>query len=185
QLRWDHLGCYGHPWLKTPNIDALAARGVRFDRAFVNSGVCGPSRMSYYTGRYPSSHGATWNRVPLPIGEVTLGEYLRGAGRKLVLAGKTHVMVDRDGLSRLRIEGDSELGELLSRGGFEEIDRYDGHHTPGDESAYPAFLRRHGYDSADPWSDYVISGVDAQGKVVSGWHMRNVHLPSRVRAEHS
>ena len=185
QLRWDHLGCYGHPWLKTPNIDALAARGVRFDRAFVNSGVCGPSRMSYYTGRYPGSHGATWNRVPLPIGEVTLGEYLRGAGRKLVLAGKTHVMVDRDGLTRLRIEGDSELGELLSRGGFDEIDRYDGHHTPGDESGYPAFLRRHGYDGADPWSDYVISGVDAHGKVVSGWHMRNVHLPARVRAEHS
>ncbi|MFP5404931.1 MAG: sulfatase-like hydrolase/transferase [Gammaproteobacteria bacterium] len=185
QLRWDHLGCYGHPWLKTPNLDALTARGVRFDRAFVNSGVCGPSRMSYYTGRYPSSHGATWNRVPLPIGEVTLGEYVRGAGRKLVLAGKTHVMVDQGGLSRLRIDGDSELGVLLARGGFEEIDRYDGHHPPGEESGYPAFLRRHGYDSADPWSDYVISGVDAGGKVLSGWHMRNVHLPARVRAEHS
>src|SRR5690606_4406670 len=84
-----------------------------------------------------------------------------------------------------QIEGDSELGELLARGGFEEIDRYDGHHAPGDESGYPAFLRRHGYDSADPWSDYVISGVDAQGNVVSGWQMRNVHLPARVKAEHS
>ncbi len=52
QLRWDHLGCAGHPYLKTPNIDALARRGVRFDRAYVTSGVCGPSRMSYYTGRY-------------------------------------------------------------------------------------------------------------------------------------
>jgi len=185
QLRWDHLGCSGHPWLKTPNIDALAARGVRFDRAFVNSGVCGPSRMSYYTGRYPSSHGATWNRVPLPVGEVTLGEYLRGGGRRLVLAGKTHVMVDEGGLERLQIEGDSELGTLLSRGGFEEIDRYDGHHPPGDESGYPAFLRRHGYDSADPWSDFVISGVDSEGKVASGWQMRNVHLPARVKAEHS
>ena len=74
QLRWDHLGCSGHPYLKTPNIDALAARGVRFSNAFVNSGVCGPSRMSFYTGRYPVSHGATWNRVPLSVGEVTLGE---------------------------------------------------------------------------------------------------------------
>ncbi|MFY7854748.1 MAG: sulfatase-like hydrolase/transferase, partial [Rubrivivax sp.] len=64
QLRWDHLGCAGHPYLKTPHLDALAARGVRFSNAFVNSGVCGPSRMSYYTGRYPISHGATWNRVP-------------------------------------------------------------------------------------------------------------------------
>lgn len=185
QLRWDHLSCYGHPYLRTPNLDALAARGVRFDRAFVNSGVCGPSRMSYYTGRYPGSHGATWNRVPLPIGEVTLGEYLRGAGRKLALAGKTHVMIDRVGLDRLQIEGESELGALLARGGFEEIDRYDGHHAPGDESGYPAFLRRNGYVSDDPWSDFVISGVDAGGNVVSGWHMRNVGLPARVKAEHS
>ena len=185
QLRWDHLGCAGHPYLKTPNIDALARRGVRFANAFVNSGVCGPSRMSYYTGRYPISHGATWNRVPLSVGEVTLGEMLRGAGLSLALAGKTHVMRDDAGLARLQLEGGSELATLLERGGFEEIDRYDGHHPPGSESGYPAFLRAQGYDSADPWTDYVISGIDDQGRVASGWHMRNVHLPARVREEHS
>jgi len=185
QLRWDHLGCTGHPWLKTPAIDALARRGVRFANAFANSGVCGPSRMSFYTGRYPISHGATWNRVPLSVGEVTLGEMLRAAGRSLALAGKTHVMPDHAGLARLHLDGGSELGTLLARGGFEELDRYDGHHPPGEESGYPAFLRAHGYDSADPWTDYVISGVDAQGRVHSGWHMRNVHLPARVRDEHS
>lgn len=185
QLRWDHLGCAGHPWLKTPNIDALARRGVRFANAFVTSGVCGPSRMSYYTGRYPISHGATWNRVPLSVGEVTLGEMLRGAGLSLALAGKTHVMRDEAGLARMQIEGGSELATLLARGGFEEIDRYDGHHPPGSESGYPAFLRAQGYAGDDPWTDYVISGVDADGKVVSGWHMRNVHLPARVREEHS
>ena len=185
QLRWDHLGCAGHPYLKTPHLDALARRGVRFANAFVNSGVCGPSRMSYYTGRYPISHGATWNRVPLSVGEVTLGEMLRPSGLSLALAGKTHVMPDIDGLARLSFEGGDELGELLRRGYFEEIDRYDGHHEPRAESGYPAFLREQGYASADPWSDYVISGVDAGGQVVSGWHMRHVHLPSRVRAEHS
>jgi len=185
QLRWDHLACAGHPYLRTPNLDALAARGVRFTQAYVNSGVCGPSRMSCYTGRYPSSHGATWNRVPLPVGEVTLGEYLRGQGLHLALAGKTHVMVDHAGLARLNLEGGSELHTLLARGGFEEIDRYDGHHTPGGESGYPAFLRAHGYAGDDPWSEHVISAVDADGRVVSGWHMRNVHLPARVREEHS
>ncbi len=185
QLRWDHLGCAGHPFLKTPNIDALAKRGVRFGNAFVTSGVCGPSRMSYYTGRYPISHGATWNRVPLSVGEITLGEMLRGEGLSLALAGKTHVMRDEAGLARLQIEGGSELRTLLERGGFEEIDRYDGHHPPGSESGYPDFLRAQGYASADPWTDYVISGVDAQGQVASGWHMRNVHLPARVREEHS
>jgi arylsulfatase A-like enzyme len=95
------------------------------------------------------------------------------------------VMPDTEGLSRLAIDGQSELVALLELGGFEEVDRYDGHHTPGDESGYPAFLRAHGYDGPDPWSDHVISGVDAQGQVVSGWHMRNVHLPARVREEHS
>ena len=185
QLRWDHLGCAGHPYLKTPNIDALARRGVRFANAFVNSGVCGPSRMSYYTGRYPISHGATWNRVPLSVGEVTLGEMLRGGGRSLALAGKTHVMPDHAGIARLHLEGGSELAALLERGGFEEIDRYDGHHVPGGESGYPAFLRAHGYAGPDPWSDYVISGIDADGRVQSGWHMRNVRLPARVKEEHS
>lgn len=185
QLRWDHLGCAGHPYLRTPALDALAARGLRFDRAFVNSGVCGPSRMSYYTGRYPITHGATWNRVPLSVNEVTLGEMLKGAGRSLALAGKTHVMPDRTGVTRLQLEGGSELATLLTRGGFEEIDRYDGHHPPGDESGYPAYLRAQGYAGPDPWSDYVISAVDADGRIVSGWHMRNVHLPARVAEEHS
>ena len=185
QLRADHLGCAGHPYLRTPNIDALAQRGVRFSNAFVNANVCGPSRMSYYTGRYPSSHGATWNRVPLGVGEVTLGEYLRGSTQRLVLAGKTHVMPDLDGMARLNIDGASELGHLLERGGFEEIDRYDGHHTPGDESGYPAFLRAQGYASADPWTDFVIAAAGPNGECLSGWNMRNVHLPARVREEHS
>lgn len=184
QLRWDHLGCTGHPYLRTPCMDALARRGVRFANAFVNSGVCGPSRMSYYTGRYPISHGATWNRVPLPVSEVTMGEYLRG-GRRMVLAGKTHVIPDHAGMARLGLDGGSELGHLLERGGFEEIDRYDGHHEPGDESGYPAYLRAHGYHAKDPWSEYVISAADNDGKIVSGWQMRHVHLPARVREEHS
>src|SRR5690606_23952672 len=104
QLRADHLACYGHPYIRTPNIDALARRGVRFTQAFVNSGVCGPSRMSFYTGRYPSTHGATWNRVPLSVGEMTMGEYLRNQGKRLVLAGKTHVMPDNEGLERLNLD---------------------------------------------------------------------------------
>lgn len=185
QLRADHLACYGHPYIKTPNIDALAKRGVKFERAFVNSGVCGPSRMSFYTGRYPSTHGATWNRVPLSVGEITMGEYLRPHHLNLVLAGKTHVMPDHEGLARLNLDGGSELGQLLYQGGFEEIDRYDGHHEPGDESGYPAYLRRHGYDSKDPWTDYVISALNDKGGKVSGWYMRNACFPAAVKEEHS
>ena len=83
QLRWDYLSCTGHPHLHTPNIDSLAERGVRFDRAYVQSPVCGPSRMSTYTGRYVHAHGASWNFVPLKAGEMTIGDHLRpqGVGR--------------------------------------------------------------------------------------------------------
>ena len=184
QLRADHLGCYGHPYLATRNIDALAARGVRFERAFVQSGVCGPSRMSMYTGRYVSSHGATWNRVPLSMGEITLGEYLHDSGRTLALSGKTHVLPDATGLARLQLDGGSEIGRLLAAGGFAEIDRHDGHH-PEPGRPYAAYLRANGYDCADPWSDFVISAVGPGGDIVSGWHMRNAGLAARVAERHS
>src|SRR5689334_22986349 len=183
QLRRDHLSCYGGR-VPTPAIDAFAARGVRFDNAFVQSGVCGPSRMSFYTGRYMSSHGATWNNVPLSIAQPTLGDYLAAAGRTVALAGKTHVVPDRAGLARFDVAPTSPRGVYLRAGGFVEIDRYDGHTPPGRESGYADFLRKHGYASDDPWSDYVIAG-EHNGRVVSGWHMRNVHLASRVREEHS
>lgn len=184
QLRWDHLGCSGHPYLRTPNLDALAVRGVRFTQAYVQSGICGPSRMSYYTGRYVSSHGATHNRVPLSIGEVTLGWHLREAGRTLALAGKTHVLPDAHGMRRLQLDGQHDLAALLKEGWFTLVDRHDGHHAEPD-SAYAHWLRRHGYDSRDPWTDYVIAVEDEAGRVHSGWKMRHARLPARVREEHS
>jgi arylsulfatase A-like enzyme len=184
QLRADHLGCAGHPSLRTPHIDALAARGVRFTRAFVQSGICGPSRMSFYTGRYVSSHGASANRVPLSVGEVTLGWLLRESGRTLALAGKTHVLPDARGMRRLALDGQHDLRALLDEGWFTLVDRWDGHHAEPD-SAYAAYLRAQGYNSDDPWSDYVISGLDSEGVVRSGWKMRHARLPARIADAHS
>jgi len=185
QLRADHLSCAGHPHLKTPAIDGLAKRGVLFPRAYVQSGVCGPSRMSYYTGRYMFSHGATWNRVPLSFREKTIGDFLRPAGLRVALAGKTHVLPDTDGLERVGIEGGAALAALMRAGGFEELDRYDGHSPPGTESGYAEYLRQHGYRSNDPWTDYVIAADGPNGETASGWHMRNARLPARVAEEHS
>ena len=58
QHRADYLGCYGHPLLKTPNIDSIAARGTRFARFYVATPVCMPNRATLMTGRMPSVHGA-------------------------------------------------------------------------------------------------------------------------------
>ncbi|MEE8303261.1 MAG: sulfatase-like hydrolase/transferase, partial [Candidatus Tectomicrobia bacterium] len=103
QLRADYLSCNGHPTLETSYIDALAARGVNFTRAYCQSPVCGPSRMSFYTGRYMFNHGASWNAVPLSVGEWTMGDFLRPLGLRTVLVGKTHMRADDEGMARLDI----------------------------------------------------------------------------------
>ncbi|MCG8684053.1 MAG: sulfatase-like hydrolase/transferase, partial [Desulfobacterales bacterium] len=55
------IGCYGHPFVKTPHIDRLAQRGVRFERAYCQYPLCGPSRNSLLTGLYPNSTGILKN----------------------------------------------------------------------------------------------------------------------------
>lgn len=91
QHRADYLGCYGHPILKTPNIDTIANRGVRFENFFVASPVCMPNRASLMTCRMPSSHGVTMNGKPLNQKNVTFVEVLKAAGYKTALIGKSHL----------------------------------------------------------------------------------------------
>ncbi len=190
QLRWDYLSCYGHPRLQTPNIDALARRGVRFTNAFVQSPVCGPSRMSFYTGRYVSSHRSFANFVPLPIDELTLGDYLRSIGLPVILEGKTHIEPNLAALDRLGIDRTSAQGKFVAAGGFFESDRHDGVLAdPASEEAlsnqYMRFLRQHGYESANPWLDFANSGQADNGEILSGWQMRYARFPARVKEEHS
>ncbi|WP_035898216.1 alkaline phosphatase family protein [Labrenzia sp. DG1229] len=191
QLRWDYLSCYGHPHLKTPNIDRLAERGVRFDRAYVQSPVCGPSRASFYTGRTVFSHGATWNLVPLPIGELTLGDYLRPSGVTTAVVGKTHMIPDREGMARLGLNGSTDIGCLVSQPGFDPYERDDGLHPDpllrkkGGKLRYNDWLRSLGYEGENPWNDYANAGEGPNGEVLSGWYLKNSNLPARVREEHS
>ncbi len=188
QLRWDYLSCYGHPTLATPHIDALARRGVRFTNAYVQASVCGPSRMSYYTGRYVVSHGAIWNFVPLRLNEWTIGDYLRPKGVRTAVVGKTHVTPDLEGLRRAGIDPDSPQGVLLRESGFEPYDRDDGVH-PGDSSSnstrYADYLRGHGYRADNPWHDFANSAEDAEGAILSGWNMRWARMPARLPEVHS
>src|SRR2546430_4470385 len=72
QHRADFLGCYGHPVLRTPHIDSIAADGTMFGRFYVASPVCMPNRASLMTGRMPSVHGVRSNGVPLSMQAVRL-----------------------------------------------------------------------------------------------------------------
>ena len=91
QHRSDWLGCYGHPVVKTPNIDALASNGTRFDNFFVASPVCMPNRASFMTGRYPSVHGLRYNGCVLPEGTNTFVDVLMAAGYDTASIGKSHL----------------------------------------------------------------------------------------------
>jgi len=84
------LGCYGNKLAKTPNIDAFAKSGVRFDRAYCNSPVCTASRQSFLTGRYPRSVGVTQLKSVLPAGTPTLATMLKAAGYDTAAVGKMH-----------------------------------------------------------------------------------------------
>lgn len=126
QLRFGYLSCAGHPHLHTPNFDRVAAMGARFTRAYVQSPVCGASRMSTYTGRYVSSHGAQWNNCPLKVGEMTLGDHLRPLGMETWLIGKTHMTADLAGMDRLGIPRDGIIGARVAECGFDVWVRDDG-----------------------------------------------------------
>ncbi|MCC6492082.1 MAG: sulfatase [Pirellulales bacterium] len=87
----DDLGCYGRATIETPNIDRLAGEGMVFDRAYLTTSSCSPTRCSLITGRYPHNTGAPELHMPLPEGQFRLPEALRSAGYHTVLAGKNHM----------------------------------------------------------------------------------------------
>jgi arylsulfatase A-like enzyme len=188
QLRADHLSCYGHPHLHTPHLDALAARGVVFDRAYVQSPVCGPSRMSYYTGRYMHAHGVSWNFVPLKAGEMTIGDHLRPLGVRSVLVGKTHMRADYAGMSRMGIDPESAIGVRMTECGFEPFERDDGIHPYSGHDPdpnYSDYLRTHGFSGDNPWESWANTVVDRDGTLRSGWYLKYSHLPARIPNEHA
>jgi len=91
QHRADHLGCAGDRLLVTPHLDALAQRGVMFERCHVASPVCMPNRAALMTGRMPSAAGVRMNGVPLPLQTRTFVDQLREAGWTTALIGKAHL----------------------------------------------------------------------------------------------
>ena len=192
QLRFDYLSCAGHPHLHTPNFDRVAAMGMRFTKAYVQSPICGSSRMSFYTGRYVSSHGAQWNGFPLRVGEMTLGDHLRREGMACWLIGKTHMKADAEGMARLGLSPDSIIGVRQAECGFDAWVRDDGLWGEGPDgfydekrSPYNEYLKSKGYPSENPWADFANAGIDDDGEIASGWVFANADKPANIREEDS
>ncbi|HRF08448.1 MAG TPA: sulfatase-like hydrolase/transferase, partial [Xanthobacteraceae bacterium] len=169
-----------------------AARGVRFTRAYVQSPVCGASRMSFYTGRYVDSHGASWNGFPLKVGERTLGDYLRPLGMDAVLIGKTHMQADKEGMERLGIDPESIIGVRVAECGFDPYERDDGLHGLGPDGRYDPKLPRYnqylndkGYGGDNPWHDWANAAQGEGNALASGWAMKHARKPARVAEEDS
>ena len=192
QLRFDYLSCSGHPHLHTPHFDRVASQGVRFSRCYVQSPVCGASRMSFYTGRYVHSHGAAWNNYPLKVGERTLGDYLRDCGMDAWLVGKTHMKVDAEGLARLGISAESVIGARVAECGFDIHVRDDGLWGKGPDgsydprpSPYNAYLKDKQYPGDNPWHDYANAGIEDDMEIASGWLLKHTDKPANIREEDS
>ena len=95
-LRHDALGFMGHPWLETPNLDALARDGVHLRNAFVTTALCSPSRASILTGQYAHRHRVVDNNNPVPAGTRFFAQDLQTAGYDTAFIGKWHMGGDSD-----------------------------------------------------------------------------------------
>ena len=90
QLAPHFTGTYGHPLVSTPNLDALAERGVRFDASYCHSPLCAPARFTMLAGRSVHAIGAWDNAAEFPATNPTLAHYLRLLGYRTTLSGKMH-----------------------------------------------------------------------------------------------
>ncbi len=148
QHRADHLGFGGNEVVHTPHLDALAARGTVFDRAYVANPVCMPNRSSILTGRLPSAHGVVFNDRSLDWGANTFVRQLAAAGYRTQHIGKAHIQVHAsemfpdvygapvgvdagraawDGLESVTRYLDTDPGPALNFYGFDEAEFCLGH----------------------------------------------------------
>ncbi len=91
QQRFDTLGCYGNPHVRSPNLDRLGDGGVLFERAYAQNPMCTPSRACFLTGRYPRTTRARENGQCIPPDEVLVTKLLADAGYTCGLSGKLHL----------------------------------------------------------------------------------------------
>ncbi len=122
QQRFDALGCHGQSVARTPHLDALAATGLDYSRAHVQSVVCMPSRSTMLTGQHPRTHGVVSNGVALPHDSVSVAELLRQAGYHTSLIGKAHFQPHLDLLHRFDENRLASQGQTGPWYGFDHVE---------------------------------------------------------------
>jgi len=95
QMRADTLSCAGHPVIQTPNLDRLAAEGIRFPRTYTTSPICMPARSSFLSGLFCHNHGQWGNYGRLPVTADTYARRLQAAGYHTCHIGKSHLYPHR------------------------------------------------------------------------------------------
>ena len=153
QYRWDALGSV-NPLVKTPNLDSLAGRGVRFGRATVNAPMCVPSRYSMMTGLYPSQVGVRHNAQMCPTDEdlpvPVLAQRLREAGYQTAGFGKTHWYLGEDLAPNIPVKTSTRGFEVRAQRNTDEPGRVEpgavqmGHECPKEYAALAAETRPFG-----------------------------------------
>ncbi len=127
-ISWNDYGCYGNEAARTPNIDALAKAGIRFDQAYLTASSCSPSRSSIITGRYPHNNGkAAELHQPISGHLPWFPEDLRDAGYYTALSGKHHMK------STPAAPGQPDRPKAF--------DHVDGGRVPGDSSGSANWLK--------------------------------------------
>jgi arylsulfatase A-like enzyme len=177
QWRGDCVGHAGHPVVRTPNLDRLAAQGVSFLRHYAQAAPCGPSRASLYTGMYLMNHRSALNGTPLDTRFTNVALEARALGYVPALFGYTDTSVD----PRTVAPDDRRL--LSYEGvlpGFEPVC----HLPEGDPEPWLEFLRAQGYDlgTGPAWRalvDHPPAGWPDE------WDHNRQFGPTQYRAEHS
>jgi arylsulfatase A-like enzyme len=184
QHRADYLGCAGHPVVRTPNIDSIAASGTLFERFHVATPVCMPNRASLLTGRYPSVHGLRQNGEHLTYRANTFVDVLLANGYRTAAIGKSHVQPMLDMPAEQRIDP-AALG-LIREAWKDDDEDYD-HEMPAryeGNKKYEFPASYYGYQHVDTVTNHgdqagghYLQWLRSQSPLADQWRQRKDQLP--------
>ncbi|HSH19470.1 MAG TPA: sulfatase [Draconibacterium sp.] len=163
-VSWNDLGCYGNLDVQTPNIDKLAAQGIRFDNFFLTASSCSPSRNSIITGRYPHNTGACELHTEPPLEMISFPEILKQNGYYTAQSGKFHM-----GKYAMRGFDVTSQGGKIGDGG-EELWLETIQNRPMEK---PFFMWFAALDAHRAWGPNIFSGTHDSTQITPPYYLAN------------